>query len=157
MTLRNSQAVQEEVPSGAPRPESQAQADALRAKSLSPALVTALEEKPDAVTLSYRDRAQARADALGTKVRGALSGPSLWHSAPSSLEEARAGHHAAVAHWEAALMRGPRLAWGYGIHLPAKGAGHLVDWLFSSPVITVSAFLIYMACHYWLLHWLPWF
>jgi hypothetical protein len=112
------------------------------------------------VTLSYRDRAQATAGALGAKITAALSGPSLWHSPPGSLEDARTRHHMAGAHlkdglWGSSFWRGARIAWGYGVHLPAKGAGHFVDWLFASPVTTLTAFVIYTACHFWLLHWLP--
>jgi hypothetical protein len=147
--------VQEEVPSETAKSDSKVQVGA-RARETTPS--AAIASLPASLTEGDRI-AQARAAALllGTRIQRHLSGPSLWHQAPKSLEEARAHHHGAAGHWEAQLLQGLRLSWGYGVHLPAKGAGHLLDWLTSSPVITVSALLIYTACHYWLLHWLPWF
>jgi hypothetical protein len=143
-----------------PEPETSSQAETLApARESSVATAPELPSGGSAapVTQSYRRRAQERADRLGAKVTAALSGPSLWHEPPKSLEQARTSHHAAAGHWEAQLVQGLRLSWGYGVHLPAKGAGHLVDWLTESPVTTIAAIAIYIACHYWLLHWLPWF
>lgn len=158
MTAGVERAVRKAVAEPGPEASSQAETPArAREASLAPAPELPSERSGLPATQSYRDRARKRAEALGAKVTGALSGPSLWHSPAKSMEEARTRHHAAVTHWEAALIRGPRLAWGYGVHLPAKGVGHLLDWLTSSPVITVTALAIWVACHYWLLHWLPWF
>lgn len=128
-----------------------------RASSV-PTSLTELPLTPAPVTEGDRiERARNALLQAAAKAQRGLTGPSLWHSPPVSLEDARTSHHAAAGHWEAAILQGLRLSWGYGVHLPAKGAGHLLDWLTSSPVITVSALLIYTACHYWLLHWLPWF
>jgi hypothetical protein len=141
-----------EVPLAKPTGQS-----ALRASSLPTAPPETADTGTPLTEGDRLERARKRAEAAQAKLIAALSGPSLWHSPPSSLEDARGAHHMAAGHWRAVPVRWARLVWGYGIHLPAKGAGHLLDWLTSSPVITFTALAIWAACHYWLLHWLPWF
>lgn len=157
MTPQPAEAVQEAVPSERQIPDSMPAEARGRAISVASAAELPSEGSGLPATQSYRQRAQEKADRVAARVTGALSGPSLWHEPPKSLEQARTHHHGAAGHWEAQLLQGARLGWGYLVHMPVKGTGHLADWLTESPITAGCALLIYTACHFWLLHWLPWF
>lgn len=66
-----------------------------------------------------------------------------------SMGETRAHHHAAASRWEAALIRGPRLTWGYA-HLALKYALHLIEWATESPVTAAVVAALVLACLHWL-------
>jgi hypothetical protein len=118
---------------------------AQRARSLPPAPGGAPQATPD---ITERDRLpvvrNARARALA-----ALSGPSLLHARPPSLAEQRERHHQAAAHFEAALLRWPRLAWGYW-HLAVKAVLHLTEWVLESPPRLAAAAAVAVIVWFWI-------
>ena len=68
---------------------------------------------------------------------------------PPSIQENHAAHREAAAQWEAALIRWPRHAWGFG-HTCAKAT---VEWLLAitfSPVGAVLAVAFIIVCWFWL-------
>jgi hypothetical protein len=87
-------------------------------------------------------KAQGRAAAVTT-------GASLLHAQPPSLADSRKRHHEAAGHFEAALLRYPRLAWGY-LHLALKAGLHVLEWVTESPprLLVAAAFLVIL--YFWL-------
>lgn len=73
----------------------------------------------------------------------------LLNARPSSLAGAHAAHAEAAGHWNGALPRHLRHAWGW-LHLVIKAVTHAVDWIFGSPARFIVAALIAAAAWYWL-------
>lgn len=67
----------------------------------------------------------------------------------SGLHAAHTRHLEAAAQWEAAVMRVPRRAWGY-LHLLLKACIGVLDWITESPVRTIAAVIVTVACSHWL-------
>jgi hypothetical protein len=95
------------------------------------------------------DCAQAVRRVLAS-ARGFAARPdSLADSQPHSYRQARAFHHRCASHFEAALLRWPRLAWGY-LHMAAvKWPLNLLEWLTESPARCVIAVAVWFIARHW--------
>lgn len=97
------------------------------------------------VALTERDLAAAAERASGWLTALAEGRHVTGHH--PSLAGARERHHEAAGEWNAPLVKGARLAWAYGIHLPVKSALMLIEWLLETPLrsfgVAVIALLTY--------------
>jgi hypothetical protein len=120
--------IREEIREGNPAdcsaPDAQAES-AQRARSITPPASVAL----DALTQGGRAARQTMASALA-----AFDKPgSLFGARPATFQEARAWHHQCAGHYEAALLRWPRLVWGYVHLLVVMPALRAAEWVTGSP------------------------
>jgi hypothetical protein len=90
-------------------------------------------------------RFQARAQAAAARV---TSGSSLLTARPPSLAESRERHHVAAGHFEAGLIRWPRLAWGY-FHLAIKTLLRVIEWVTESPPRLAVTLVLIAVLHFW--------
>lgn len=74
---------------------------------------------------------------------------SLIHAQPPTFAQARERHHQCAGHYQAALMRWPRLAWGYAHLLAVKPALNLAEWLTESPARLAVALAVAAAVWLW--------
>ena len=75
-----------------------------------------------------------RARVAGTAAAKSANGKdSLIHSQPPTFHEAWAHHHECARHYEAALLKYPRLAWGYFHLLVIKPLLNGLEWVTESP------------------------
>jgi hypothetical protein len=98
---------------------------------------------------SRADEARERLALLGARVAARAVSISAVAMRPPSIQENHAAHREAAAQWEAALIRWPRHAWGFG-HTCAKATA---DWLLAitfSPVGAVLAVAFIIVCWFWL-------
>lgn len=107
-------------------PESNAEARAQARASVTPPSSIAL----DAVTQSARAARQAAVSAVKILDRPG----SLGDAQPPSFRQARDWHHQCAGHYEALIMRWPRLLWGYVHLLAVKPALNFAEWVTASPV-----------------------
>ena len=144
MSTHAEEAVQEAVVLDGTVPDSQRQC-AQRAKSITTALP--LPQTPD---VSPRvAAARERLAVLGAQLAARAVSISAVAMRPPSIQENHAAHREAAAQWEAALIRWPRHAWGFG-HTCAKATA---DWLLAitfSPVGAVLAVAFIIVCWFWL-------
>jgi hypothetical protein len=134
VTTTAAREVWEEVPPETPEPDSKAQESArARESSVTDGPGLPSEGSPESVTERNRwawlTGVPAKAQ---TAAAGVTSGASLLHARPPSLAESRERHHVAAGHFEAGLIRWPRIAWGY-FHLAVKTALHVIEWVTESP------------------------
>ena len=80
--------------------------------------------------------------------RGLPRGHPLLHARPPSLAESRERHHVAAGHFEAGLIRWPRIVWGY-FHLAVKTVLHTVEWVTESPPRLAVAIVLIVVLHFW--------
>jgi hypothetical protein len=154
MTLSNEAVEEEEVPES-PEPNIQAEAHAQRARSLTSALPSSLP-RDDAESLP----------GLPELVREWLQGPAGWlqkrgaaftarefdviHGPPPTLARMHERHRVAASHWDAAIIRKPRAAWGL-LHITLAAALYAVlDALFSPVGALITALSVYISIHFWL-------
>lgn len=64
---------------------------------------------------------------------------SLGDAQPPTLRQARAEHHRCAGHYRAALLRWPRLLWGYVHLLLVKPALNGLEWVTASPARSLVA------------------
>jgi hypothetical protein len=74
-------------------------------------------------------------------------GTNILHA--SGLHAAHLRHKDAAAHWEVAIIRVPRRAWGV-LHLLLKACLGVLDWVTESPARTIAAAIVLVACSHWL-------
>lgn len=67
---------------------------------------------------------------------------SLVHSQPPTFHQSHARHHEAARHYEALLLRCPRLLWGYFHLLAIKPALNFLEWVTESPARLAVALAI---------------
>lgn len=150
MTVTAAREVLGEVPPETPKASSQAQGPA-RARESSVTGGPDFPAEGSAPDVTQRDiwarlagfRARAQAHAAGV-----TSGASLLHARPSSLAESRERHHTAAGHFEAGLIRWPRLAWGY-FHLAVKALLNTIEWVTESPPRLAVAVVLIVVLHFW--------
>jgi hypothetical protein len=73
----------------------------------------------------------------------------LLHARPASLADAHAAHRQAAAHWNGALPRHLRHAWGW-LHVALKAVLHAADWVTASPARFFVAAMVAVAVWFWL-------
>jgi hypothetical protein len=84
----------------------------------------------------------------GVSVLGAMDrAGSLPDAQPPTLRQARAEHHRCAGHYQAALLRWPRLAWGYVHLLVIKPALNGFEWVTFSPARSLVA--VALLCAFW--------
>jgi hypothetical protein len=110
----------QEMPSAQPHAES-----AQRARSVAQPDSVAFQ----AVTQSARVLFQGSMSALAALDRGV----SLRDAQPPTFRQARDWHHRCAGHYQAALIRWPRLLWGYLHMLLVKPALNGLEWVTASP------------------------
>jgi len=132
--------VQREVPSAAGN-ESQGAEAHPRATSVPASLPEVTERNRWGWLTGSRAKAQAAA-------AGVTSGASLLHARPPSLAESRERHHVAAGHFEAGLIRWPRIAWGY-FHLAVKTVLHVIEWVTESPPRVIVAIVLIVVLKIW--------
>lgn len=74
-------------------------------------------------------------------------GTNILHA--SGLHAAHLRHKDAAAHWEAAIVRVPRRAWG-ALHLLLKACLGVTDWVTESPARTIAAVIVCLLITHWL-------
>ncbi len=108
---------------------------AQRARSLTLPSLTALKPVTERARVAGRKAA-----------RSANGKDSLIHSQPPTFHEAWRRHQECAAHYEAALLKYPRLAWGYFHLLVIKPLLNGLEWVTESParffVAVIVLFLI---------------
>ena len=111
------------------------------ASSVTPASLASLR----AVTERVRKAGQA-----ASRVAAVLDKPgSLVHSQPPTFRQARDRHHECARHYQAAILRGPRLLWGYFHLLVIMPVLYLVVWVTESPArFLVTAAIIAAVWHF---------
>lgn len=154
MTLGNEALREEAVPEG-PETRPQAEAHAQRAISVATALPFA-DSEGDAESLP----------GVPELVREWLSGPAGWvqkrgaafaarefdviHGPPPTLARMHERHRVAASHWDAALIRKPRQAWGL-LHIALAAVLYAaLDALFSPVGAVLAGLFILTAIHFWL-------
>jgi hypothetical protein len=89
------------------------------------------------------------AGGLPAAVSAVFTGASLLHTKPASLAEAHTRHLQSAGAFRRLVLRWPRLAWGYLVHLPVKAVSHVLDWVLESPVRALVAALLITAAWIW--------
>jgi hypothetical protein len=112
-------------PAGTEAPESTAEMRACARESVAPASPSSL----DAVTQRVRSAGQVASRAVALLDRPG----SLVHSQPPTFRQARDRHHECAGHYQALLLRLPRLAWGYVHLVVVMPVLYLAVWLTESP------------------------
>lgn len=74
---------------------------------------------------------------------------SLVHSQPPTFRQARDRHHECAHHFEAALLRYPRLLWGYLHLLTIKPALNLAEWITETPARFFVALIVAIVIWIW--------
>ena len=74
---------------------------------------------------------------------------SLIHAQPPTFAQARERHHQCAGHYQAGLMRWPRLAWGYAHLLVIKPALNFAEWVTESPARCAVALAVIVAVRLW--------
>jgi hypothetical protein len=70
---------------------------------------------------------------------------SLIHSQPPTFHEAWRRHHECAGHYEAALLKYPRLVWGYFHLLVIKPLLNLLEWVTESPArLVITAIVLFL-------------
>ena len=141
MTTVDEAAREGSSPAGAEAPESTAETRAYARASVTPPASVALQ----AVT----DGAQA-AQRLALSAVALLDRPgSLIDAQPPTFRQARDRHHECAGHFQAALLRWPRYAWGY-VHLVfVKPVLNLAEWITESPARFTVALAIGVVIWFW--------
>ena len=87
-----------------------------------------------------------RARAAGQGVARSVNGKdSLIHSQPPTFHEAWRRHHECAGHYEAALLKYPRLVWGYFHLLVIKPLLNLLEWVTESPArLVITAIVLFL-------------
>lgn len=98
----------------------------------------------DAVTQSARLLFRGGVSVLAALDRAG----SLPDAQPPTLRQAREWHHECAGHYQALLVRWPRLLWGYVHLLLVKPALNAAEWVTASPVRLVVALAIIFAIRY---------
>jgi hypothetical protein len=93
-------------------------------------------------------RAGRDAAARAVAVVNTAAATSLLSRQPSSMAQARNRHHVAAGHFEAGLIRWPRLAWGY-FHLLVKAVLHVAEWVTESPPRLAVTIVLIVVLHFW--------
>lgn len=71
---------------------------------------------------------------MASRAAAVLDKPgSLVHSQPPTFRQARDRHHECARHYEALILRWPRLLWGWFHLLAVKPALNLLEWVTESP------------------------
>lgn len=70
---------------------------------------------------------------------------SLGDAQPPTLRQARAWHHRCAGHYEALIVRWPRLLWGYVHLLLVKPALNAAEWVTASPIRSAVALVVFFA------------
>ena len=78
-----------------------------------------------------------------------LAARPLIHLHPPAVSAVWARHHEAASHWDAALVRVPRLAWGV-MHTGVTGVIYGLLWATSSPAGFVVLVVLTVACRIWI-------
>ena len=73
------------------------------------------------------------------------SAGSLADAHPPTLRQAREWHHGCAGHYQAGLIRWPRLAWGYLHLLAVVPAARFAEWITASPVRLAVAAAVFAA------------
>ncbi len=73
---------------------------------------------------------------------------SLPDAQPPTLRQSRAWHHKCAGHYQALLVRWPRLLWGYVHLLLVKPALNAAEWVTASPARSAVALAVFSA--FWL-------
>jgi hypothetical protein len=99
----------------------------------------------DAVTQSARFLFRGGVSVLGAVDRAGALGDAQ----PPTLRQARAEHHRCAGHYQAALIRWPRLLWGYVHLLVIKPALNGLEWVTASPARSAVAAAILAVIWIW--------
>ena len=70
----------------------------------------------------------------------------LGDAQPPTLRQARAWHHRCAGHYEALIVRWPRLLWGYVHLLLVKPALNAAEWVTASPIrfaVATAVFFVF--------------
>jgi hypothetical protein len=70
---------------------------------------------------------------------------SLGDAQPPTLRQARDWHHRCAGHYEALILRWPRLAWGYVHLLLVKPALNAAEWVTASPIRSAVVLAVFAA------------
>lgn len=125
MTTVDEAAREGSFPAGAEAPESTAEPRA-RART---AIVLPAPAALNAVTQRVRQAGQVAARAAALLDRPG----SLAHSQPPTFAQSRDRHHECARHYEAPILRWPRLLWGYFHLLVIKPLLNGLEWVTESP------------------------
>ena len=107
-------------------PESNAESGACARESLTPPGKTALTAVTERVRVAGR---------FASKGGALLDRPgSLIHSQPPTFKQSRDRHHECAGHYEALILRWPRLLWGYFHLLIVKPLLNGLEWVTESPL-----------------------
>lgn len=137
-------ATQEEVHSEVPS-DAETESQGAEARPRATSVPTSLHEVTERSRWARLTGFQAKAQAAAA---GVTSGASLLHARPPSLAESRQRHHVAAGHFEAGLLRWPRLAWGY-CHLALKALLHVIEWVTESPPRFCTAIILIVVLKVW--------
>ena len=141
MTTVSEEAREGSFPEDEHEPGSTAEARARVRASVTPPASVALQ----AVT----DGAQA-AQRLAASAVALLDRPgSLIDAQPPTFRQARDRHHECAGHFQAALLRWPRYAWGYLHLLLIKPVLNLAEWITESPARFTVALAISAVIWLW--------
>lgn len=110
---------------------------AQRAKSLA---------QPDSVALqAVTQSARAGFRFTMATIAAADRAGSLGDAQPPTLRQARQWHHRCAGHYQAGLIRWPRLLWGYLHLLLVKPALNAAEWVTASPIRLAVALAVFFA------------
>jgi hypothetical protein len=122
-------------------PDSTAQARAQARASVAPPSSISRQLVTDSAQAVKRI---ARAAAAFPGRRGSLA-----DSQPMTYRQARAYHHRCAGEFEAAVLRWPRLAWGY-LHMGlVKWVCDSAEWVTESPARCAVAVAVYFVVRHW--------
>lgn len=145
MTAAHEAVPDEAVPAGPDAVSSEGETRR-RAKSVPTALPSALS---DTLTGHAPSSPEQAAERTRQYLASLLTGHSVLNLDPPSIRTTWAAHRKAAAHWEAALVRYPRLAYGLA-HTTACAVIYLLLWACSTPAgLLVTAGSV-TACWFWL-------
>ena len=136
--------VREEVREGSPpetAPPLRNAESAQRANSVTQADSVALEAVTQSARAAFRFTlaAVAAADRAG----------SLGDAQPPTLRQARAWHHTCAGHYQAGILRWPRLLWGYLHLLIVKPVLNGLEWVTASPARAAVAAAVLAVIWIW--------
>ena len=101
---------------------------------------------PDSVALQAVTQGARAVRRLLASGASALDRPgSLGDAQPPAFRQAREWHHRCAGHYGAAVIRWPRLAWGYAHLLLVMPALRLAEWVTASPARLAVALAVVFA------------